>query len=528
MGNISLALSLRRDAYAYDNVGNRTKMTVTDNSGSSVYLYTYGSIYQMTGVDYPAGFDPELATDTTFDYDAAGNRETVEDDSGVCTYTVNKLNQYETAGPVNFEYDPNGNMTYDGTNRYTHDLENRLIRVQKADTLQELSSYVYDAAGRRVERKCNGVTLVKYVYDGDRCIAEYNGSGQLLRQYIYGPGVDEPICMVEKTGSYTGTYYYHFDGLGSVVALTDEDGLGVQFYDYSVYGQVSASNPAHPNRFMFTGREYDKETGLYYYRARYYNPQIGRFLQTDPVGYQAGMNLYAYCGNNSLNWADPYGLEKVQVRGLNLKYDSSGNIILEWHDLGSVDIDVNDVNTIPTFGGYDCVIFGDWTKIERDFGNLWALPTGQDLLKSFSGKSFGINIIPVQGTSKREKNRFTSRYYFTKTQTTIVYDPECYSLGSNPDTDPSWMYRPPAIGLGHELIHAYWNLAQGMDVRTGTTSAAEQAYWEQVVIYGMQTSTGSNPFPTENKLRQEWHDRMPYSAGGWTGLPVQRPPPGTP
>ena len=198
--------------------------------------------------------------------------------AGTCSYTANQLNQYTAAGPVSYEYDPNGNLTYDGTNRYTYDLENCLILARKGDTLQELSSYIYDAAGRRVERKCNGVTLVKYVYDGDHCIAEYDGSGQLLRKYIYGPGVDQPICMIDVADSYAGTYYYHFDALGSVTALTDSSGDTVEVYEYGVYGQVGATDANHPNRFLFTGREYDKETGLYYYRARYYNPQIGRFL----------------------------------------------------------------------------------------------------------------------------------------------------------------------------------------------------------------------------------------------------------
>jgi len=78
-------------------------------------------------------------------------------------------------------------------------------------------------------------------------------------------------------------------------------------YEYDVYGQVAASDPNHPNRFLFTGREFDTETGLYYYRARYYNPTIGRFLQTDPIGYADGMGMYAYCGNSPLGCADPSG-----------------------------------------------------------------------------------------------------------------------------------------------------------------------------------------------------------------------------
>ena len=102
-------------------------------------------------------------------------------------------------------------------------------------------------------------------------------------------------------------YYYHFDGLGSVVALSNSNGDSCQSYQYSVYGQVAASDPNHPNPYMFTGRRFDIETGLYYYRARYYNPHIGRFMQTDPVGYDDGINWYAYCGNNPLAYVDPSG-----------------------------------------------------------------------------------------------------------------------------------------------------------------------------------------------------------------------------
>jgi RHS repeat-associated protein len=173
----------------------------------------------------------------------------------------------------------------------------------------KLLTYVYDASGRRIEKKYDGNTQVKYVYDGDSCIAEYDGSGNLLRKYIYGPGIDQPVSMIESGGSYAGTYYYHFDALGNVVALTNSNGNTVEVYEYDVYGKVGASDASHPNRFMFTGREFDKETGLYYYRARYYKAEIGRFLQADQVGYEAGMNLYAYCDNNPWNVVDPFGNE---------------------------------------------------------------------------------------------------------------------------------------------------------------------------------------------------------------------------
>ncbi len=186
-----------------------------------------------------------------------------------------------TAGGVTkvhvYTYDDSGNMTADGT--YTYDYN----------------------------------TITKYVYDGDHCIADYDAGGNLRRKYIYGPSVDEPISMIEASGSYAGTYYYHFDALGSVVALTSGNagsmGNTVEVYEYDVYGRVGATDANHPNRFMFTGREFDKDTGLYYYRARYYNPEIGRFLQIDPIGYANGINWYMYCGNNPLIYVDPFGLD---------------------------------------------------------------------------------------------------------------------------------------------------------------------------------------------------------------------------
>lgn len=115
--------------------------------------------------------------------------------------------------------------------------------------------------------------------------------------------------IVYSSGSETARYYYHFDGSGSVVALSNSSGSIAEQYSYDCFGTPNAASTLG-NRFMFTGREYDSETGLYFFRARFYKPSIGRFLQTDPVGYGDGMNLYGYCGNNPIIWGDPFGLCK--------------------------------------------------------------------------------------------------------------------------------------------------------------------------------------------------------------------------
>jgi len=112
--------------------------------------------------------------------------------------------------------------------------------------------------------------------------------------------------MIEVADS-NAVYYYHFDALGSVVALSDSSGDTVQTYQYSVYGQVAVEDINHPNPYMFAGRRFDIEIGLYYNRARYYNPFTGRFLQADPIGYGDGMNMYAYCTNSPINWTDLTG-----------------------------------------------------------------------------------------------------------------------------------------------------------------------------------------------------------------------------
>lgn len=122
---------------------------------------------------------------------------------------------------------------------------------------------------------------------------------------MYGPGIDEPLA-IEQKGK---VYFYHADGLGSIVSLTDHKAKVVQSYDYTAFGEMRHHGGKVKQPYTYTGREWDKETGLYFYRARYYDPYAGRFISKDPIGFAGGdVNVYGYVWNNPLNWVDPLGL----------------------------------------------------------------------------------------------------------------------------------------------------------------------------------------------------------------------------
>jgi RHS repeat-associated protein len=158
-------------------------------------------------------------------------------------------------------------------------------------------------AGSRLRQTVIGGTTTNLLYDGERLVAEYDVSGNLLRRYVHGSGVDEPLVKYEGAGTTSKSWYYA-DHLGSVVANADATGIATATYTHGPFGELGNTPPG---RFGYTGQQYFAALGLYHYKARFYSPTLGRFLQTDPIGFDGGINLYAYVGNNPLNAIDPNG-----------------------------------------------------------------------------------------------------------------------------------------------------------------------------------------------------------------------------
>ncbi|MBS1993997.1 MAG: hypothetical protein JSS83_25975 [Cyanobacteria bacterium SZAS LIN-3] len=260
-----------------------TNLTHLFNGSSAIFSYEFDNLGQMISQsvnDSALSWRPSVAATTA--YGASNN-----------------LNQYPSFAGATLTYNTAGCLIGDGTWTYSYNTQNMLISASKAGMTVD---YKYDPRQRQILKTVNGTTKYQFYYSGDRRIADYDGSGNLVDRYIYGSGLDEPLIKISSTGLKT---YFHANHQGSIVATSDVAGVVVNKYSYSPFGESTSVTTSMPG---YTGQRYEIETGLYYYKMRYYSPALGRFLQPDPVGYASELNLYSYVGNSPLQNTDPLGL----------------------------------------------------------------------------------------------------------------------------------------------------------------------------------------------------------------------------
>ena len=299
--------SLSNTTYTRDRTGHLTGQV--DSSGTT--NYTYDALYRLTGADYPG-----TANDENFTYDAVGNRlvHTLNGSAHYYEYwpTSNRVKALHTGsltGPIekSLNYDDAGRLTSQtGTTAKT------ITWDQKHHALQmtagsNTNTFQYDPMDYRIGRTGGTLGAKDYYLDGEHLEAEYNNN-TIQAKYFRGLSTDELIAGYQYANGQGTPSIYHHDPLTSVTGISTADGQTLQTQTYSAFGdRTITTTGTSTNRLKYTGREQDPDTGLYYYRARYYDPSIGRFISEDPLGFQAGINFYSYVKNDPVDGNDPSG-----------------------------------------------------------------------------------------------------------------------------------------------------------------------------------------------------------------------------
>jgi RHS repeat-associated protein len=322
--------------YAYDSDGNKLYEQKPDNPGYSE-TYTYDALDRLTNYDVGtlSGVVIPLPTlQKAWTLDGVGNWLGFISNGVPQTRTYSTDNELTGINAQTLIYDGDGDLLQDPAYDYYYDQEDRLTNVVRLSDSALVAQYFYDALGRRVMKitNPNGAPATNvYYYDGNQIIEERDGANNVVATYTYGRCMDELLTM-DRGGQ---TYYYHQNALRSPLALTGSTGNPVERYTYDVYGHVTvldgSYNPLPLNSWgtphsaagspwLFTGRQLDEETGLYFYRPRYYDPGKGQFIQRNALEMLDGASLYCYAESNPTSLMDTDGAS-VEINGEELKKD---------------------------------------------------------------------------------------------------------------------------------------------------------------------------------------------------------------
>lgn len=413
-------------SFAYDSAGRRTSV-VLPNRVTAAYLYDPAS--QAASITYHVG--GSMLCDAAYAYDQAGRRSALSGSlaridlpSPVGTAAYNAANQLTEWGPMTFGYDENGNTVMEGSRSLAWNSRNQLVSVGG-------TAFGYDGRGRRMAHVVSGSTT-NYLYDGANAVQELVGA-TASANLLTGLGVDELFMRTDAAGPRVVLA----DAQNSSVALLDSSGAVRTSYTYEPFGKTTAAGESSTNNNGFTGRESDP-TGLYYYRARYYDPETGRFLSEDPLAFRSGTaNFYAYVGDDPVNGLDPSGLRTQvccrplrgflgRLSGKNHCYVliTSDDDQLQFHTYGLHREDANNVKypggaqpvmDDPTDSGGTCKDVPDATPCKE---------------KKFAEQSMSDTSCPSCGDNY---NAFTknSNYWVSKALADAGMTPPVFSGGSN-------------------------------------------------------------------------------------------------